>query len=132
MTTLLVDTSGYVAFLRNNPQAVRAVQQAQEVLLPVIALGELLGGFAFGTRTTNNQQELSDFRISHRTRVVPITESTVQHYAQIYAHLRRTGRPIPTNDMWIAASALEHGARLLTGDGHFTNIPLLLLEYIQR
>lgn len=132
MTTLLLDTSGYVAYMRNHPQAVQAVQQAQKILLPVVTLGELLGGFAFGTRESQNLAEMEEFRTNQRTRIVAATETTAQHYAQIYAHLRRTGRPIPTNDMWIAATALEHSARLLTGDGHFAHIPLLLIEHIQR
>ena len=51
--------------------------------------------------------------------VLPITAQTADSYALVYSNLRRTGRPIPTNDLWIAASALEHGAALLTRDSHF-------------
>ena len=53
-------------------------------------------------------------------RVVPIDADTVGFYADIYARLRRQGRPIPTNDLWIGASAMQHGLRLLTLDRHST------------
>jgi len=132
MTALLLDTSGYVAFKRNDSLAVQAIQKSPELLFSVVTLGELLGGFAFGAREDQNLRELSEFRSSYRTSVVPISEVTAQHYAQVYAFLRAQGKPIPTNDMWIAASAIEHGARLLTADSHFSHLPLLLVEYTQR
>jgi len=59
-------------------------------------------------------------------RVVPIDADTVGFYADIYARLRRQGRPIPTNDLWIAASAMQQGLRLLTLDRHFDLIDGLL------
>ena len=57
-----------------------------------------------------------------RVKVVPCTAATADLYALVYAALRRNGQPIPTNDLWIAASSLEHGAALLTLDAHFKHI----------
>jgi predicted nucleic acid-binding protein len=59
---------------------------------------------------------------SPRVRVVACAATTADNYALVYAALRRKGRPVPTNDLWIAASALEHGAALLTLDAHFSEI----------
>lgn len=88
----------------------------------VTVLGELLGGFAAGQRESANRSELSLFLNTPRVKVVPATPATADLYALVYAALRRKGQPIPTNDLWIAASALEHGAALLTLDAHFRSI----------
>ena len=61
-------------------------------------------------------------------RVLNVTEETALRYAEIDVFLRKRGRPIPRNDVWIAALALEHGMQLLTLDEHFLEIPLLLIE----
>lgn len=132
MSTILLDTSAYTLLSYGNSEALHHLQDSQQILLPTIVLGELYAGFSYGSKPEENRRVLTEFRRENRIVVTGLSLNTAEHYAQIYAHLRRTGKPIPTNDMWIAASALEHGARLLTGDGHFTNIPLLLLEYIQR
>lgn len=85
-------------------------------------LGELLGGFAAGKRESANRSELAQFINVPRVKVVPSTAATADLYALVYAALRRKGQPIPTNDLWIAASSLEHGAALLTLDTHFQGI----------
>lgn len=84
--------------------------------------GELLGGFAAGDRESINRRELTQFISVPRIRVVSSTPATADLYALVYAALRRKGRPIPTNDLWIAASCLEYGAALLTLDAHFQAI----------
>jgi predicted nucleic acid-binding protein len=62
---------------------------------------------------------------------VPVTPETAERYAHIYAYLRKNGRPIPTNDLWIAASAMEHSAELLTCDAHFLSVVQILVTYIK-
>ena len=98
---------------------------AERLYLNSVVLGELLGGFAAGTREPKNRAELARFLDSPRVEVLPITAQTADSYALVYASLRRRGQPIPTNDLWIAASALEHGAGLLTRDAHFAQIDSL-------
>ncbi|NOX61747.1 MAG: type II toxin-antitoxin system VapC family toxin, partial [Chloroflexi bacterium] len=61
-----------------------------------------------------------------------ISQETAERYARIYAYLRQIGRPIPTNDLWIAASALEHNAELLTADRHFLAIPHILVFHLSE
>ena len=56
---------------------------------------------------------------------VPVTDRTAELYAKVYQALRAKGTPIPQNDMWIAASALEHGADIATHDEHFRLVPML-------
>ena len=85
-------------------------------------LGELRAGFRQGTRRERNEELLREFLSSPRMRVVPVDDETSDRYAEIVALLRRQGRPIPTNDIWIAAQTMEHGAELITTDQHFEKI----------
>jgi predicted nucleic acid-binding protein len=122
MRPIALDTSAYVAFKRGDKQTVGVLQHAPSIIVCVTVLGELLGGFAAGRRESANRSELTQFISAQRVRVVPSTAATADLYALVYAALRRKGQPIPTNDLWIAASSLEHGAALLTLDPHFRNI----------
>ncbi len=129
---LVVDTSAYAAFKRGHPEVITAIRRARTILIPVIVLGELLAGFEIGSFRQKNRFELGEFRASTRVRLTSATGETAERYALIYAHLRREGRPIPTNDLWIAASAMEHGAELLTLDSHFLDLPQIMVRYISE
>ena len=122
MRAVLLDTNVYTAFMLGAAEVVDVVAHADSLYLNSIVLGELLGGCAAGTREPKNRAELARFLDSPRVKVLPITVDTADSYALIYAGLRRKGQPIPTNDLWIAASALEHGAALLTRDAHFSHV----------
>jgi predicted nucleic acid-binding protein len=91
-------------------------------------LGELHSGFRQGNRRAENEAGLAQFLSRSSVRVLELTADTALHYAEIDHYLRKRGRPIPRNDVWIAASALEHGLELLTTNEHFREIPLLLIR----
>ncbi len=131
MSRLTLDTSGYSAFKRGHSGVVGRIRRAEEILLPTIVLGELLGGFAVGRKSRRNREELELFRDSPRVRLASIGEATAKRYALIYASLRTLGKPIPTNDLWIAASAMEHGTELVTLDRDFTNVPQILVALFE-
>lgn len=122
MRPIVLDTNAYVAFKRGDEKIIAVLQHAPNILLCATVLGELLGGFAAGQRESVNRSELTQFINAPRVKVVPVTAATADLYALVYARLRRKGQPIPTNDLWIAASSLEYGAALLTYDAHFQNI----------
>ncbi len=128
--TLMLDTSGYTAFKLGHEKAVQAIKSAEKMLLPLIAYGELLAGFEVGSKRVQNRTELQEFIKSPRVNLAPIVPATAERYAHIYAYLRRAGKPVPTNDLWIAASAMEHSAELLTGDAHFSSMPMILVRAI--
>ena len=119
MRPILIDTNAYAAFMRGDREVVEVVAHAERLFLNSIVMGELLGGFAAGNREARNRSELARFLESPRVSVLPITADTADSYALVYISLRRKGQPIPANDLWIAASALEHGAGLLSLDAHF-------------
>lgn len=126
MKKVLLDTNAYVAFKRGDPGAVEVVRLADRLGVPAVVLGELLAGFAGGAREAENRAELADFLASARVSVLPVGERTAAYYAKAYQGLRRRGRPIPTNDLWVAATAQEYGYALFTFAGHFGAVEGLL------
>lgn len=119
---IAIDTNAYSAFKRGHTQVIEVLRHAADIMISSVVLGELLAGFASGTREQPNRRELAQFLESPRVRLVPCGAATADRYALIFASLRRKGTPIPTNDLWIAASCLEHGAALLSLDAHFLEI----------
>ena len=127
MTALVADTNAYSGFMRGEQRAVSALRTAHEIHLPLIVLGELLAGFAAGSRPHKNREELARFMASPRVHLMKPDEKTAQHYADVFTALRKLGMPIPTNDLWIAALARQHRLPLLSFDAHFNSVPGLSL-----
>lgn len=126
MDRVLLDTNAYTALMAGDGSIADELSRYGAVLLSPIVIGELYDGFLSGSRNKANRDILAAFREKPRTVSVPITDSTAEWFAEIKRMLRKKGRPIPVNDVWIAASCMEHGARLLTLDGHFGEIDGLL------
>ena len=125
---IILDTSAYSAFRRGNLDIVAGIQQADEIVMNPIALGELSAGFRKGRDRQKNKAELEDFLASPRVTVVDIDSETGERYALIINALWDAGTPIPTNDIWIAASAMQHGLRILTTDPHFVNVKQVVVD----
>lgn len=130
MTAILVDTSAYSSFMRGSEAAVGAIRRAEALVFTPIVLGELKAGFLRSARRVENERELEEILGSRRTRTVQLDEETADRYAVIHADLRRVGTPVPTNDLWIAASAMQHGLRVLTADSHFLKISQILVDFL--
>ncbi|HSL84078.1 MAG TPA: type II toxin-antitoxin system VapC family toxin [Thermoanaerobaculia bacterium] len=126
---VLVDTSAYSAFFRGHEAIVEAIGRAEDLVLTPTVLGELLAGFRKGTRFDQNLERLQEFLGSPRARWVPLDDETADRYSIIHDGLRRAGAPVPANDLWIAASAMQHGLRLLTTDPHFRRIPQIAVTF---
>ncbi len=122
MSRILLDTSAYSALQRGHPEILAAVQGSEEICVNAVVLGELCAGFFGGSRAAENQKILVRFLSAPSVRVVPMGEQTARRYALIVNDLRRAGTPIPTNDIWIAATAMEHGLELLTTDSHYRHV----------
>lgn len=123
---LLLDTNAYTALLRGDRRIAEELERAEAILLSPIVLGELYDGFRNGQRNAENRAILARFRAKPRCILVPVTDSTAEWFAEIKRILRKKGEPIPQNDIWIAASCMEHGARVLSLDRHFAAIDGLL------
>lgn len=131
MSRILVDTSAYSAHMRNHPEVTQAIGQASVVCISVISIGELRAGFLKGTKRRSNEELLRRFVTAPRARVLNVDEETTERYAVIHDHLQRAGAPIPLNDLWIAATAFQHGLRLQTLDEHFLRVPQILVDFFE-
>ncbi|OQA25810.1 MAG: Ribonuclease VapC1 [Verrucomicrobia bacterium ADurb.Bin345] len=126
---LVLDTSGLIHFLANQPHATHIVGQAERLYIPAIVLGEWLSGVAPSSR---KGQLLAKFLESPRASVLPVDGDTAVFYGHLLQFLRKKGSPVPTNDLWIAACAMQAGAKILTSDAHFLRMPQVLTEFIGR
>jgi tRNA(fMet)-specific endonuclease VapC len=116
---VLLDTNAYSDLARGELRLAARVRSADAVMLSSVVAGELLGGFRRGTRYRENLADLERFLALPRVQLLAVTLITAERYGRVYAALRSRGKPIPTNDMWIAAHAMESGAELLSSDPHF-------------
>ena len=126
MNGIFLDTSAYSDMARGNESVLDAVQTADRVCVNAIVLGELFSGFARGTQESRNTQQLQRFLDSPRCEVLPVVKETALRYGHIHDALRKAGAPVPTNDMWIAATAMEYGLTVVTLDKHFMYMPQIL------
>jgi tRNA(fMet)-specific endonuclease VapC len=120
---LALDTNRYVDFARGESDVVEALENADEVHLPLMVLGELRAGFAVGQQGAHNEGGLRRFLMRPGVSVLAPDEETTHHYGSVYRQLRQQGTPIPTNDMWIAALVLQHSVVLYARDRHFDHLP---------
>jgi tRNA(fMet)-specific endonuclease VapC len=119
---ILLDTTAYVGFKRNETEVVEIIVSAELILFSPIVLGELMFGFRNGKRFKENMADLERFLEHEAVELVRIAKITSDRYSRIAAQLKQQGTPIPTNDIWIAAQTMEHGAELITSDQHFEKI----------
>lgn len=122
---VLLDTNAYSALRRGNEHVARQVRNSEEVLLSAVVVGELLFGFRNGSLYEENARALGSFLEDPLVRLLTVTWDTADLFGRISAGLRKRGRPIPTNDIWIAAHAMESGADLISADPHFGHIESL-------
>jgi len=127
MRRLLIDTNIYSYALKGDGDVVDVLRKAEEIGFSVISIGELLSGFKGGGREQKNREELETFLDSPRVVVYSVNEDTSEFYAEILHNLRKIGKPIPTNDIWIAAVGFQNGLKLFTKDTHFKTIAGLSL-----
>jgi tRNA(fMet)-specific endonuclease VapC len=124
---ILLDTNAYVRLLVGDSSILDAVAEAQQVNLSVFVMGELLAGFRGGSKFAENRQTLKEFLARPTVALLGASSETAEVFAQIKDVLRKAGTPIPINDVWIAAQAMETGSVLVTYDRHFRHVPGLRL-----
>lgn len=116
--------------MRGRSDALAAIQEADELYLSPVVIGELEAGFIRGSHRRENQRELQAFLSSRRVHVADVVRATSRRYAAILDSLWRAGTPIPVNDIWIAATAMEHGLSVLTADAHFLKVAQILVYHL--
>ncbi len=129
MKPLLLDTNVLIRFFRGDRKIAEIISGYEKIVLPTVVLGEFRAGvdpMAVGGR--RQLDVLDAFLDSPSVGILPITEDVASVYARLFRVLKQNGTPIPQNDMWIAACAVESGATLLSFDGHFAKVPLIDLR----
>jgi tRNA(fMet)-specific endonuclease VapC len=124
---ILLDTSGYTALLAGDAGVLDALAQAETVYLSVFVLGELYAGFRGGRKERENRGRLAAFLAKPTVKILHATPQTAEVFGSVKDALRRAGTPIPINDVWIAAHALETGSTLISSDAHFKRVQGLML-----
>jgi tRNA(fMet)-specific endonuclease VapC len=127
MRRIAIDTNIYTSFKCNDQSVVGAFRDCDLIGVDIAVIAELFSGFSLGAKEKKNRQDLEAFLNSPRVEVLPHDLETADYYALIVKRLKAKGRPIPTNDIWIAANAMKHGLALYSLYKHFEEIEGLLL-----
>ena len=114
---MILDTNALSAAADREPAALEVVARAERLAVPAIVLGEYRLGIAQSRRRTEYENWLREW-IGTVT-VLDVDEVTTHHYAEIGLELKRSGKPIPANDLWIAALCRQHSLPLISRDRHF-------------
>jgi tRNA(fMet)-specific endonuclease VapC len=114
---MILDTNALSAVADDDPGVVAVLARADQMAIPVIVLGEYRYGIAQSRNRSIYEAWLTE--LLNDCMVLDINEPTTHHYAEITLELKRKGKPIPTNDLWIAALCRQHGLPLLSRDRHF-------------
>lgn len=122
---IVLDSNRYTDLCRGVPEVVEVIEGVDEIHVPLIVLAEQRAGFAHGLRREKNEQVLTRFLNTNGVYLLAPDEQTTFFYADTYAYLRRKGKPIPTNDLWIAALVLQHQLVLFDRDSDFDHLPQL-------
>jgi tRNA(fMet)-specific endonuclease VapC len=118
---LIVDTNALSAAAGEDSAVFVMFARAEQVVLPVVVLGEYRYGIAQSRHRARYKRWLDGLIAD--CRVLDIDEGTTHHYATVNVELRRVGKPIPTNDLWIAALCRQHLLPVLSRDKHFDLVP---------
>ena len=123
MKKILLDTNCYARYLTGDEKVLDVIGMAETVYLSVIVIGELFAGFKGGTREQDNKRFLEAFISKLKVEILEVNIETSEVYAETKNMLKRSGNPIPINDLWIASQAIENGIVVVTYDKHFRMIP---------
>jgi len=121
-----IDTNRITDLFRGDLELAEQLGTAEEVWIPLFALGEIKAGFQGGTQQRRNESLLNRLLAKPTVSVLLPGRETAEHYARIFVQLKQAGTPVPDNDLWIAALVLEHDLVLITRDRHFERIPQVI------
>lgn len=123
MNSVSLDTNAYSAYLLGNKKVLNALIKADIVYMSTIMIGELYAGFYGGSKFEKNKEYLESFLKKSTVTILEVTLTTAETFGRIKNNLKEIGSPLPLNDIWIAAHAIETNSELITFDTHFKKIP---------
>lgn len=122
----LLDTNIIIALFKNDSLIINKIAEPQEIFVSNIVVGELYFGAYKSSRVENNLRQIDSFIASNV--ILNCDSTTAKYYGQIKNKLKTKGKPIPENDIWIAAIAIQYKLILVSRDKHFKEIENLLLQ----
>ncbi len=123
MKKILLDTNAYTKLLLGDEIILNALAKADKIYISTISLGELFAGFKEGIKEKENKKLLEKFLGKPQVEVIDVDKETAEIFGEIKYKLIKIGKPLPINDVWIAACAIEEGAVIVTYDKHFISVP---------
>lgn len=127
MKRILLDTNAYSGFMSGDQLVLECIVESEIIYMSTIMIGKLFAGFHGGSKFSKNKKELKTFLSKEGVKIIDVSIETSEIFGEIKSELSRKGKMIPLNDIWIAAHAIETGAKLVTHDAHFKNISGLRL-----
>jgi len=128
VTRVLLDTSAYSFLVRGHSGVRDILRSVEAIFVSPVVIGEVLCGARNTGKPRKYEEDLASFLGSPRLTVLGIDAETARCYAAIVSGLRKVGKPVPVNDAWIAASAMQYGLPILTADAHYRRIPQVIVE----
>ena len=125
MKSLILDSNAIIALFDGDEDIRETISSAEKVLVPAVVLGEVQLGINDTKRGRTTQKAFERFLDQPFVEVLDVGAETASCFVTIMKYLMAHGTPIPTDDVWIAAGALETGSVILTRDGHFASIPMV-------
>jgi tRNA(fMet)-specific endonuclease VapC len=122
---IALDTNRLTDLFQGDARLASYLGTCDEVWIPFVVLAEMKAGFYGGSRQPKNEALLANLLGRETVGILYASRETVEHYAHLFVQLKRAGTPVPDNDLWIAALAIEHDLALITRDQHFDRIPQL-------
>lgn len=116
----LIDTNVIIKMLNGDSEAGRIFDSLDHIYISVITAGELFYGANKSSQANENLKLFQDFISEYP--IIGIDDKTSRVFGEIKAELVKTGQNLPENDLWIAASALQHDLTVVSFDSHFKNI----------
>ncbi len=123
MKNILLDTNAYTKLLTGDTSVLNAVASAEVVFMSIFVLGELFAGFKGGSKNVKNRNTLKKFLLKPTVKILNATSETAEIFGAVKNALKKAGTPLPINDVWISAHAMETGSLIITYDQHFKKIP---------
>ena len=122
MKNIVLDTNCYAAYRIGHNRVLDALASAETVYMSAIVLGELYAGFKGGTKMLENQRQLDLFLAKPTVKILDVGQESAEIFGEVKDRLKKSGTPLPINDVWIAAHTIESGSVLVSYDRHFMAI----------
>ncbi|TES90585.1 MAG: type II toxin-antitoxin system VapC family toxin [Desulfobacteraceae bacterium] len=127
MKKIILDTNAYTRLLAGGEDVLDIISTADTLYMSIFVLGELYAGFAGGSKEQENRATLNHFLLKPTVKILNATSETAEVFGMVKSKLKTAGTPLPVNDLWIAAHAIETGSTIITFDKHFKKISGLRL-----